>query len=229
MPFWKCCDCSDDPLLDTVKVDPEQMKRESEEEQARSLKDQEALDAVEREVRIRELQLRQYERQQAEEARRRERQRRQLDRHLAEEVRRREEAVERRRRREARALKREQEEKAKAEQEAREEEERLLAEEKAEQDRAAKVVADTQKLDGWMKAKNLQDVTTKKSLGLFAGSAFPLHLAVMDKDADMVRILLANRADPTAVSSNLTPLQFAEKLARKDYTKSYEAVKAALQ
>merc|ERR1712135_164595 len=119
---------------------------------------------------------------------------------------------ERRRRREARALKREQEEK-----------------EKAEQDRAAKVVADTQKLDGWMKAKNLQDVTTKKSLGLFAGSAFPLHLAVMDKDADMVRILLANRADPTAVSSNLTPLQFAEKLARKDYTKSYEAVKAALQ
>merc|ERR1712012_887393 len=88
---------------------------------------------------------------------------------------------------------------------------------------------DEEKLDARLKAKNIKDVTTKKSLGMFSGSAFPLHLAVKEKDPEMVRILLANNADPSAAnSSKLTPLQFATKLAEKDKTGSYDPVRAAL-
>merc|ERR1712136_629651 len=130
-------------------------------------------------------------------------------------------------REEAEAQQRKIEEKAKADREAAEA--RRQEQERAEQERAAKA-ADKEKLDAWLKAKNIKDVTTKKSLGMFSGSAFPLHIAVKEKDPEMVRILLANNADPSAAnSSKLTPLQFATKLSERDKTGSYDPVRAALQ
>merc|ERR1712135_40436 len=108
--------------------------------------------------------------------------------------------------------------------------EKKRGEEKAEEERKAKQAADKATLDAWFKATKLQDVSTKKSLGFFAGSAYPLHLAVKEKNADVLRTLLESKADPAAVnSSKQTPLQYAEKLAAKDTSGAFDSVKAALQ
>lgn len=121
------------------------------------------------------------------------------------------------------------EEKAWAEQRAKEDAE-ARDKEQVKELAAAKAAEDKEKLEGWMKMRKIKDVSTKKSLGFFSGSAYPLHIAVKEKDAEMVRILLANDADPTSMnSSKLNPFQFAEKLAAKDQTGAYDAVVKVLQ
>ena len=197
---------------DRTKVSPNLVQHK--EEDSRKVKEADlAMRVRMQEERQRQELLARQERQRAEEARRREM-----------------EAKKRRKREEAEAQLRELEaERREAEQKAKEAEEKLR-EEQAEQERAAKAAEDKEKLDVWMKNKNLKEVNSKKSLGLFSGSVFPLHIAVREKDAEMVNILLANGADPTSVNSlKWTPLQLAERLAAKDRTGAYDAVLAALK
>jgi membrane protein involved in colicin uptake len=147
------------------------------------------------------------------------------------EARQRAEAEEQRKREEEESLEKQRanDDEARANQEAKEVE-RKHGEEKAEEERKAKQAADKATLDAWFKAKKLQDVSTKKSLGFFSGSTYPLHLAVKEKNVDVLRILLDSKADPAALnSSKQTPLQFAEKLAAKDTSGAFDSVKAALQ
>jgi len=197
-----CSLCSgSDSTTDTVKVNVEQLHQNEEEE--RQLKERET----------EERRIAQEREEQEAEARQRA------------------EAEEQRKREEEEALEKQRaaDDQARADQEAKEAEKKR-GEEKAEEERKAKQAADKATLDAWFKAKKLQDVSTKKSLGFFAGSAYPLHLAVKEKNADVLRILLESKADPAAVnSSKQTPLQYAEKLAAKDTSGAFDSVKAALQ
>jgi len=195
----------------TVKADPEQVRREAqsrilarrEAEKARAAKEAEERRQQEQEM---------MERLRAEEARR-----------LQVEEEKQTAILRARAEAEQRAI----EEKARSEKEARDAE--FRRQELAEQDRAAKAAAQ-QNLQAWLHAHQLPDVRTKKSLGFFSGSAFPLHIAVMEKDVEIVNVLLASNADPTAVNSGkLTPFQLAGKLAKKSQTGAYDAVIRALQ
>uniref|UniRef100_A0A7S1F1Y4 Uncharacterized protein n=1 Tax=Noctiluca scintillans TaxID=2966 RepID=A0A7S1F1Y4_NOCSC len=197
--------CCAEPNVVPMKDDPEQRKKDEEAEQRR-----EAAEAKAAEDRRQE----QEKEERAEEARRREK----------------EEEEDRIKREGADARQREMEEKAWAEQRAKEDAEARGREQQEKELAAAKAAEDKEKLEAWMKMRKIKDVSTKKSLGFFSGSAYPLHIAVKEKDAEMVRILLANDADPTSMnSSKLNPFQFAEKLAAKDKTGAYDAVVKVLQ
>jgi len=89
--------------------------------------------------------------------------------------------------------------------------------------------ADGQKLEAWLKKNRLASPNTKR-VGLFSMKC-PLHMAVEENDPEMVRLLLANGADPLAVnSSQQTPLALAERLSGR-YMKPgvYDAVLAELR
>ena len=118
------------------------------------------------------------------------------------------------------ALKRQQEhDRRRAEQLERHKEEVDTAREREEED--------ARKLEKWLAAKKFHDPNAKKSK--WFKSSLPLHQAVMDVNAEMVRILIAHNADVNAEnSSKQTPAQLAEKLSQKGPGK-YDSVLSALR
>merc|ERR1712136_691082 len=121
-------------------------------------------------------------------------------------------------------------EEARVQQREREAEERRQEQERIQKEKGEREAADKEKLEAWMKKKKITDINSKKSLGFFSGSAFPLHMAVKEKHSEMVRILLNGKADPSVVnSSGLSPLQFAEKLAAKERSGSFDSLMSALK
>lgn len=87
--------------------------------------------------------------------------------------------------------------------------ERQRQEAAAEEARRAKEAEDLKKLGEFLKQKGYKDVNAKKK-SLFSHS-FPLHAAVKANDVELVRIMLAQGADPSATNSaGQTARQMAE-------------------
>merc|ERR1712070_44358 len=109
-------------------------------------------------------------------------------------------------------------EEAKREREARE-----RAEEEAR--RARKEQQNAEKVAGFLKSKGFSSVAAGRRKML--KTSYPLHVAVADKDAEMVELLLEAGADPAQKnSSSATPEQQALKLNKNG---SHDAVLAKLR
>mmetsp|Transcript_24400 Transcript_24400/g.64187 ORF Transcript_24400/g.64187 Transcript_24400/m.64187 type:complete len:201 (-) Transcript_24400:338-940(-) len=198
--FCKAC-TSSDKVADTIKFDNAQALKRRQEELAR-----------------------------AEQAMEAEKQRRHLEeqRRASEERHARERAVElQRQEEEAADVQRQQEQEEKRrrmeESERRRKEEAL----KAAAARKRKEECERRKLEEWLAAKKFEEPNKKKSK--WFKSSLPLHEAVIDVDAEMVRLLVDNNADVNALnSSKQTPYQLAEKLSQKA-PNAYDGVLAALR
>jgi len=111
-------------------------------------------------------------------------------------------------------------------------EEERVAEEKARSEREAADEAAKEKeqqaaerVTAWCKKKGFQNMNIKIS-SLFSGSKFPLHVAVADKDAEMVGLMVLLGVDQTAKNSKgLTAKDLAAKLNKKG---SMDAILASL-
>jgi hypothetical protein len=119
---------------------------------------------------------------------------------------------------------------AKAKEEQQRLDEQRVAEEKA---RAEREAADkerehraAEKVTAWCNKKGFQDMNSKMS-SLFSGSKFPLHVAVADKDVEMVGLMVLLGVDETAKNSKgQTAKDLAAKLNKKG---SMEAILASLK
>mmetsp|Transcript_71220 Transcript_71220/g.183614 ORF Transcript_71220/g.183614 Transcript_71220/m.183614 type:complete len:220 (+) Transcript_71220:94-753(+) len=195
MAWCKACSSSD-PTSDTVRVNMPVVREEEEmaaklqaaqEEKARLQAEAEAAAARERLAKEAEEKRRAAEEAEA--------------RRVAEEKRRAQEAAaaEERERQERELQQRRAEEAASAERQLRELE---------------KQAADTAKANAWLKKNGFTDVSAKKK-SLF-GSSFPLHAAVKENDAEIIRCLLVAGADASIKnSSGQTPSQLAAKSDKK--------------
>jgi len=122
---------------------------------------------------------------------------------------------------------------ARAKQEQLRLEEESVAEEKARAEREAAHEAAKEKehqagerVTAWCNKKGFQNMNTKIS-SLFSGSKFPLHVAVADKDAEMVGVMVLLGADQTAKNSKgLTAKDLAAKLNKNG---SMDAILASLK
>mmetsp|Transcript_8823 Transcript_8823/g.19602 ORF Transcript_8823/g.19602 Transcript_8823/m.19602 type:complete len:233 (+) Transcript_8823:80-778(+) len=215
----KACGHSD-PTTDTVKVNPtllaeaevtgpgkiktanaaatETHRATDAQEQQRSLEEQQERARLEAEKKAKEEEERQAEA-------RRQRIREAEEAQRAKEV---AEAAERKEREE-----REQREKAEADRLAREaaEEQRKAVEAKAKEELAAAL----KKVEAFLKAKGFKSLDAPRKK-MMTSSCMPLHVAVQEKDEDMVKALLlcgANKTTPN--SAKKTPLEVAQKLNKK--------------
>jgi len=146
---------------------------------------------------------------------------------LIEEQRRHQQEVERRQKEEELWLQQEQEKRHAEEQRKREEQRRIEAEarraeeakqrEMEEKRRREKKKADDATLRNFLNENGgLTDVNDKKK-GIFGNHSYPLHVAVKKNDAEIVRILLENKADKTLLSgSGKTALEKANKYNEND-------------
>merc|ERR1712216_568649 len=83
-----------------------------------------------------------------------------------------------------------------------------------------------EKTTAWCKKKGFRDMNTKTS-SLFSGSKFPLHVAVADKDVEMVGLMVLLGVDETAKNSKgQTAKDLAAKLNKNG---SMEAILASLR
>lgn len=91
--------------------------------------------------------------------------------------------------------------------------------EREQQQRRREEHEDQQKIDAFLKKNKFQDIhACRKTFTMFSASKtfYPIHLAVMQNDAEMVQLLLAAGARPLAKnSSGLTPLAQAQMLDKK--------------
>lgn len=196
------CDDVPDVASDTVRIRPSMVTREKD-NFARELREQREKKAKEEEERADEQRRRAQVAM--EEATRRHEQERQR---LEEEARVRAEEEQREKERQA-------EEERRLLEEQMAEEERLL--EVAKQQRVAaerKRIQGERRLDEFLLQHNFLKVNEKKSKWL--KYTYPLHVAVDENDGEVVRLLLAAGANRSVKdSSGLTPLQLAQKKARR--------------
>jgi len=143
-----------------------------------------------------------------------------------EEERKRQQELERRQKEEELRLQQEQEKRLAEEHRKREEQRRIEAEarkveeakrkEMEEKRRREKKKADDATLRNFLTENGLNDVNDKKK-GTFGHFSYPLHVAVKKNDAEIVRILLENKADKTLTSgSGKTALEKATKYDESD-------------
>lgn len=210
-----------DKTSDTVKVDMSSIHDVEKEnnvpqqtsEQQLELERQQAAQAEIERNRQEQLRLQQLEEQRrlAEAA---EQKRKQMQLQAEAEEKERQRAAEAKRAAEVAEMQRRQMEEAKREREAQEREAR-----------AEKQRQDAEKVDAFLKAKGFSSVTAGRRKML--KTSYPLHVAVADKDAELVELLLEARADPAQKnSSSATPEQQALKLNKNG---SHDAVLAKLR
>jgi len=213
-----------DKTSDTVKVDMSSihdMEKENNvpqqtSEQQLELERQQAAQAEIERNRQEQLRLQQLEEQRrvAEAA---EQKRKQMQLQAEAEEKERQRAAEAKRAAEVAEMQRRQMEEAKREREAQEREEEAR--------RAEKQRQDAEKVAAFLKAKGFSSVTASRRKML--KTSYPLHVAVADKDAEMVELLLEAGADPAQKnSSSATPEQQALKLNKNG---SHDAVLAKLR
>jgi len=225
--MFGCKPCAtSDPATDTVKVvmnldggdEPkraeEESKRQQEEEKKRAAEAEKARKAVE-DKRLRE-QIEEKRRIEEEEAKAAAAEANRLE---EEEAARQEE--ERKKKAEAERLRKQQEEKAAREREAAEEAERK----RVEDEKAKAELVLKEALTVWLKKNKLADANAKKK-SMF-NHCYPLHVAVSQKDLQIVRALLVCGADKnTPNSGGQTPLELATKSNKNG---SHDEIIAALQ
>lgn len=197
MATWcKACSTSD-ATTDTVKVNMPVVRPQDEEEATRCTAQQEAEEAArlqaeaeaEAERARARMEAEARRRAEEEEARAREEERLRAEAAAAEERQRKEREEQQRR----------------AEEAARAERQRLELEKQA---------ADRAKAEAWLKKKGFGDACAKKK-SMFS-STYPLHVAVKENDAEMIRCLLAAGADASLKnSSGQTAAQLADKSNKK--------------
>lgn len=79
----------------------------------------------------------------------------------------------------------------------------------------AKSFADRATVADWLKRRGFSTVLSRRRSLVF-GSTFPLHAAVKENDAEMIRLLVQAGADPALKnSSGQTPLRLAQKCDKK--------------
>lgn len=218
-----CRPCgSNDKTSDTVKVDVTSIHDAEKENLMPQQKSQEELELERQQVAQAEMEQRRQEQlrlQQLEEQRRAaeaiEQKRKQMQMQAEAEERERQRVAEAKRAAEVADMQRRQTEEARREREAQE-----RMEEEAR--RARKERLDAEKVTAFLKAKGFSGVTVGRRKML--KTSYPLHVAVADRDAEMVELLLQAGADAAQKnSSGATPEQQALKLNKNG---SHEAVLA---
>jgi len=197
--MFACKACTPaDPATATVKVDPAKLAEDKENVAQNS--QQKTAAELERQQREEQQAREREERKAAAEARKAEEERRRLEMERLEAAQREAEELERCREREA-----ERQRIAAEEEQRRLEKERLQREEmerrEQEKQREEQAKADAETLSKFLTSKGYkEDVNGKRKTMM--KHYHPLHDAVQQKDADLVRILLEARADPTLRSSS---------------------------
>lgn len=234
--WFSCNGCAgSDPTSDTVKVDASLLAAAGKENVQPALAPEKAHESHKV---VEEQQKREQEMRAAEERR-----------HLEEQAKRRREEEDAKRRREEEiaaerqalqeAAERERMVRAAAEADARAKAEQLrleeerVAEEKARMEREAADEEAKQKeheagerVAAWCKKKGVKNMSTKIS-SLFSGSKFPLHVAVADKDVEIVGMMVLLGVDQTCTNSKgQTAKDLAAKLNKNG---SMDAILASLK
>uniref|UniRef100_A0A7S1ATD3 Uncharacterized protein n=1 Tax=Noctiluca scintillans TaxID=2966 RepID=A0A7S1ATD3_NOCSC len=201
-----CTSCSRaEKAKDTVTLDMAEMEKQRKADEARQRAEEARLAEEKRLAEVKRVAEEREKRERAEAQQRQEEERRRQE----------EEEVQR---------KKQEEEKRRADAEERRKREEVAKAEAAARQKQDEV--DKNKLEEWLAAKKFHDPNTKKTS--WFKSSLPLHTAVTDGDPEMVRILIASKADVNVEDSKKqTPLALAEKLAQKNGAK-YDSLVVAL-
>lgn len=225
--MWACNVCaSSDPTTDTVRVTfPEAQTAESRDEKQKQLEEQKRRQEEADLLVARRLALEEEENQKkADEQRRKEIAAQESKLQEAKEQRLQAQRIAEEQRRKEEEQRRKAEEDAKRQELQKKEEERLRLEKLAAEEKQKQEEAAAAKVQDFLKKNGFKGAAEKRS-SFFSGASLPLHTAVKQNDANMVKMLILRGADRTAKLSGLTALDFAKK---NDKNGSYAAVIEAL-